>query len=633
MRVLSETTTRIRLGGAYVINFRALTKGIRLALLFRGRARTRTLRGIFLTLVLGLLATTALAVLPSAPASADWNPPSLGRPLVIGSNLYESVMPGDDTDTLYRYDGSEFVQVGAVPMAAGDFTSFAGTEYFTGRVGSTSTNGLYTFDGTNSTQVTSAPPNAADLFVLGGTLYVAGDAGTYDSYGDQYRELFATTDGVTFTAVPGIYNPKDPVVMNGKAYMSASSGEGYSNLDYEYVSFDGSTFYSYANPPLAVEDATVFNNKIFYYDASDPYDLSEFNGSAFINLTQSMTLEMDDTNMVVDDGKLYFGADTGSGSGWYLYSYDGSSFAQLNAAYSPSSFAVVNNVIYYYGENVPQSLWTTFTYQPPTPHLIANLPTITGNAVVGQTLTGHPDATWPAGTTFTYEWFAGGHSVGPASSSDTYTIQPSDVGAIVALDVYGTEPGYGDTSSGPAVTADVLPTTLPTSTATISGTAQVNGTLTVTTPTWPSSDGLTFQWTHNGQAIPGATNAIYRPTSYDTGQSISAVVTEHAVGYYVESTISPAVRVLRQFTSVPRAIITGTADIGHRLTATSPAWGPGHVTFKYQWLRNGVAIAGATESTFVPNASDLRREISVRVTGSEPGYVSQTATSAARVIL
>lgn len=65
-----------------------------------------------------------------------------------------------------------------------------------------------------------------------------------------------------------------------------------------------------------------------------------------------------------------------------------------------------------------------------------------------------------------------------------------------------------------------------------------------------------------------------------------------------------------------------------RLTAVVADWGP-KAKFKYQWLRDGLAISRATSSTYKLNTSDLGHAISVAVTGSATGVASATTISAA----
>jgi hypothetical protein len=50
---------------------------------------------------------------------------------------------------------------------------------------------------------------------------------------------------------------------------------------------------------------------------------------------------------------------------------------------------------------------------------------------------------------------------------------------------------------------------------------------------------------------------------------------------------------------------------------------------KYQWLRNGRAITGATGSSYRLGAADAGGRIQVRTTGTLAGYASASKTSAA----
>jgi hypothetical protein len=73
--------------------------------------------------------------------------------------------------------------------------------------------------------------------------------------------------------------------------------------------------------------------------------------------------------------------------------------------------------------------------------------------------------------------------------------------------------------------------------------------------------------------------------------------------------------------------IAGPPAVGGTLTASAGAWQPSPVMLAYQWLRQGVAIVGAHESTYAPGAADVGKTLSVTVTGSRDGYFSQSATS------
>jgi len=76
------------------------------------------------------------------------------------------------------------------------------------------------------------------------------------------------------------------------------------------------------------------------------------------------------------------------------------------------------------------------------------------------------------------------------------------------------------------------------------------------------------------------------------------------------------------------AKVKGTARVGGRLTASTAGWTAG-TQLSYQWLRAGRAIAGATESTYVPVAADRGKAVSVRVRGARAPYAAATVTSSA----
>lgn len=81
------------------------------------------------------------------------------------------------------------------------------------------------------------------------------------------------------------------------------------------------------------------------------------------------------------------------------------------------------------------------------------------------------------------------------------------------------------------------------------------------------------------------------------------------------------------------ATITGSANVGEVLTAKTTSLTPSGVTLGYQWLRNGVAITGATEQTYTVTASDLSRKLSVRIVASRIGLTPVTVTTAATAIV
>lgn len=86
--------------------------------------------------------------------------------------------------------------------------------------------------------------------------------------------------------------------------------------------------------------------------------------------------------------------------------------------------------------------------------------------------------------------------------------------------------------------------------------------------------------------------------------------------------VGPALRA----TAAP--VVKGRPRVGKRLSATTGTWSPRRATFAFQWLADGVPIAGATNRTYHPVAADVGKRLSVAVTASKAGYESRTAVSA-----
>jgi len=260
------------------------------------------------------------------------------------------------------------------------------------------------------------------------------------------------------------------------------------------------------------------------------------------------------------------------------------------------------------------------------------LPTISGTAQVGQTLTA-TNGTWTNGpTSFTYQWNRAGSAISGATTS-AYVPVVADVGNTLTISVTAAN---GSGSSTPATSAatsaviDIIPTNI--SVPAISGTTQVGQTLTATTGTWthnPTS--FTYQWKRAGTAIGGATASAYVPVAADVGNTLTASVVATNSGGSSSSATSAAtsavIDVIPTNSSVPA--ISGTAQVGQTLTATTGTWTHNPTSFTYQWNRAGTAIGGATASTYVPVTGDLGNTLTVSVVAANSGGSSSPATSAA----
>lgn len=78
--------------------------------------------------------------------------------------------------------------------------------------------------------------------------------------------------------------------------------------------------------------------------------------------------------------------------------------------------------------------------------------------------------------------------------------------------------------------------------------------------------------------------------------------------------------------------ISGSAVVGNTLVANPGTWSNNPTSYAYQWLRNGVTIAGAVNQSYVIGSSDSGAALSVRVTASNSVGAGIPATSAATAV-
>ena len=176
---------------------------------------------------------------------------------------------------------------------------------------------------------------------------------------------------------------------------------------------------------------------------------------------------------------------------------------------------------------------------------------------------------------------------------------------------------------------------------TISGTPQVEQTLTADTSSITDEDGLTnvafsYQWLAGGSDIAGATGSTYTLTASEQGKTIQVRVTftddaNNDETLTSEATVAVAAAPNREATGAPT--IGGTPQVDQTLTAdTSPIDdedGLTNVSYAYQWLAGGSAISGATGSTYTLTASEQGKTIQVKVTFTDDRNNSESLTSVA----
>lgn len=165
----------------------------------------------------------------------------------------------------------------------------------------------------------------------------------------------------------------------------------------------------------------------------------------------------------------------------------------------------------------------------------------------------------------------------------------------------------------------------------VSGTAQVGRTLSAQTTGWTAGTVLAYQWRADGSPIKGATRPTLTLAAAQRGKRITVVVTGSKPGYAVASQSSRATGpvsagVLRS----ARPRIKGAAKVGKKLKAEPGAWTAG-VALTYRWYQNGKPIKGkaARKKSLTLKRGQKGKKITVKVTGTKPGYTAVTTRSKA----
>ena len=300
----------------------------------------------------------------------------------------------------------------------------------------------------------------------------------------------------------------------------------------------------------------------------------------------------------------------------------------------------------------------TIQIDPNAPPTASNV-LISGTAEVGQVLTAsydYADAENDPQGASTFRWL---HTDGEVdtpidgATDRTYTLVAADEGALIKFEVTpvapsGTSPGLPATSDavGPVIPPNAPPTA---SNVLISGTAEVGQVLTASydyadaenDPQGASS----FRWLHtNGEVdtpIDGATDRTYTLVAADEGALIKFEVTPVAVsgrspGLPASAVVGPVVIPVPVLSTPPTAsnvLIAGTPRVGQVLTGSytyADAESDLQGTSIFRWLRNNVAIAGATARSYALVAADEGTLISFQITpvaqsGPSPGLAVTSA--------
>ena len=247
-------------------------------------------------------------------------------------------------------------------------------------------------------------------------------------------------------------------------------------------------------------------------------------------------------------------------------------------------------------------------------------PSLVGNGAVGSVVTCNPGA-WSGSPspTFSYDFRVNSVSV-QSGASNSYTPLIGDDTKTLTCLVTATN-SQGSASEGTSNSLVIGRTPVNTVAPVISGTNTFGSTLTTTNGTFTGTATLTYtyQWLRGGSQIAGQTASTYVIGASDSLAAITCEVTA-TNSYGSDSEVSNTITVANFApvnTVAPTVSPSGTQSTGTLITASVGTWsGVAPITYEYKWTRNGVAISGATASTYTIQLADDGTTIRVEVKGT-----------------
>ena len=241
-----------------------------------------------------------------------------------------------------------------------------------------------------------------------------------------------------------------------------------------------------------------------------------------------------------------------------------------------------------------------------------------------------------------YQWYRDGVAIGGATAS-TYTTTQTDVGAVITTTAsYTDDLGTAEsvTSAGTAVVANV--NDAPTGTVSIDNMTPAQGDLLTASNTLTDADGLSgpisYQWYRDGVAIGGATAPTYTTTQSDVGTVITTTASYTDDLGTAESVTSAGTAVVTNINDAPTGSVTidnMTPAQGDLLTASNTLADADGLSgpISYQWYRDGVAIGGATASTYTTTQSDVGTVITTTASYTDDLGTAESVTSAGTAVV
>ncbi len=444
----------------------------------------------------------------------------------------------------------------------------------------------------------------------------------------SYTDDNGTTESISSDATAAIANVNDSTtgsvtisgtVTEGQTLIATNTladGDGLDTVSYQWqrdgVDISGATGATYT---LGDEDATTEITVVASYtDGSGSSEtVASSATAAVVNVNDPTTGTLAISGTVAENQTLTAVNTLADGDGLGTVSYQwqrdgvdisGATEATYTLGDADVGAAITLEASYTDGNGTSETVTSSATaavtnVNDPTTGTIA----ISGTVTEDQTLTAVNTLADGDGLgTVSYQWQRDGVDISGATES-TYTLGNDDAGtAITLVASYTDGEGTSETITSSATPAVVNVSDPTTGGISLIGRPLEDQTLTVI-DTLADGDGIgarDYQWQRDGVDISGATATTYTLDDDDAGAEITLVASYlNSQGNTESVTSSATAAVTNANDQVGGGItINGTATEGNTLAVSNTlSDGDGLGTVSYQWQRDDVDIAGATDAT------------------------------------
>lgn len=266
---------------------------------------------------------------------------------------------------------------------------------------------------------------------------------------------------------------------------------------------------------------------------------------------------------------------------------------------------------------------STCTFEIAKASLAEKIPTIVGTAQVGGVLTAKLDGV--AADQYTWTWYRDGAAIDGATAA-SYVVTSANSNKAITVKATALDKNYtGETETSEAVTVAKQAIT-GTVTITANAATIADGTvLTANASVEPA--GVNYQWSVDGQAVEGETNATFTVPADSANKSITVTVTPDSEDYTGSIVSAPVV--------VGKTVLTGTVTLAQadgKITATVAD--AAEDSYDIVWLRDGQVISGATGVEYTVADADKGHTITAKLVakGDYTGEILSDAISVAATV-